>query len=461
MILLLTREHEPAEISAKELRAVLDDTAYRRIEAHPCGLLFEKKLKPNAEPAFTVSKVQDGADFWLRVDCAYFIGIDWVFENAVSIRVVPKVSDVDAPAILERVLGVAESVKELEGLLCVDLNGKPVPEAHDCNRLLLFIAAAFLKIVQRIVRKGLLKTFRTEETTYRYRVKGRLRVSETLRQMRTSDPFARTACSPQRFDADSPANRFLKLVLRRMNSVLSAQTMALGSAERLFAGESARLLRAFGEVGDLSTWHKGAALPSVNPIFSEYVAALKLGRKFLMLEGLGAFEPHPNKEPQRVVPYWIDMAQLFELYVLAALRENALTEDVRYHRTFKVGGQPDFLLTLGGTEAPFTCCVADAKYKSKYAEKELDLDDARQLAGYGRLKSVIDWATERGRGERNHIIPCLIIYPNAAAQSEQIDFSKLEALKHWEDFWKVGLRLPTFPSVGDALETVATDSNIS
>ena len=448
MIHLSTREHETAEIDAWELRRVLDDASYRRIEAHPCGLLFEKRIKPNAEPAFRVRKVQAGAEFSLRVECAYFIGIDWVFENAVSIRVLPKVSKIDVPAMLERVLVFSESIRELDGLLCIELNAKPVPEPQDCNRLLLFIAAAFLKIVRRIVRKGLLKTFRTEETTYRYRVKGKLRVSETLRQMRSTDPFARTACSPQCFDADSPANRYLKLVLRRMYSVLSAQTMALGSAERLFAAESARLLQAFGEVSDLSTWHWGATLPIVNPIFSEYVAALKLGRKFLMLEGFGAFETQQIERTKRIVPYWIDMAQLFELYALAALRENALTELVRYHRTFKVGGQPDFLLKLCGAKAPFACCVADAKYKSKYAEKELDLNDARQLAGYGRLKSVIDWAAERGAGERSHIIPCLIIYPNAAAQNEQIDFSKLEALKHWEAFWKVGIRLPTLPSAG-------------
>ena len=74
------------------------------------------------------------------------------------------------------------------------------------------------------MRKGLLKSFRTEEEIFRYRVKGKLRVSDTLRKMRFGDPFARAVCSPQSFDDDTPANRFLKLVLRRMHLVLAARS---------------------------------------------------------------------------------------------------------------------------------------------------------------------------------------------------------------------------------------------
>ena len=426
-----------------ELRTVLDDAAYLRLEKHPCGPLpeYERRIRTDAEPAFSVHKVAAGDSFAVQVQASYFVGVDWIFPGAVSIRVLPKVERIDLPAMLKRVLGVTDAVKELDGLLCVRQRERPIPDAEDCDRFLLFVAAAFLKITRHIVRKGLLKSFRTEEEIFRYRVKGKLRVSDTLRKMRFGDPFASAVCSPQNFDADTPANRFLKLVLRRMHAVLATRAKALGSVGHTLADEAARLLRAFGGVSDIWTWRSSEAASVVNPIFTEYTAAVQLGRKFLLHEGIGAFEKE-EREPRRILPYWIDMAKLFELYVLADLRGNAVVRDVQYHRLFKPGGEPDFLVDLQGHELPFECCIADAKYKPKYADDELYKDDARQLSGYGRVKKVIDWMSACGLPDRKHIVPCLIIHPDQSSENEHIDFSKLRRLKHWEDFWKIGIQIP-------------------
>lgn len=446
MVIHLTiREHEASRpVGAEELRSVLDDAAYRRIEEHPVGTLFQQRVKDNAEPAFSAVKIATSDGFAVQVQGSYFVGIDWVFPGAVSVQVLPKVWDIDMPAMLKRALGTADSVKELDGLVTVRQSEKPIPEAEECDRFLLFVAAAFLQITRRIVRKGLLKSFRTEDETFRYRIKGKLCVSETLRKMRFGDPFARAVCSPQRFDADTPANRFLKFVLRRISALLSSRAKALGSAGRLLSGEAARLLRSFGEVSDLRTWSRGDAAPVVNPVFSEYVAALKLGRQFHLQEGIGAFQKSES-EPRRIIPYWIDMTQLFELYVLADLHDNRWVRDVIYHRSFKPGGVPDYLVDLQGVGLPFECCVVDAKYKPRYAEQELGLNDARQLSGYGRLKSVISWMTQRGHSDRKYIVPCLVVYADPSSENERVDFTKLTPLTHWEDFWKIGIRLPQLP----------------
>ena len=235
MIRLTTREHgTTSPISATELKTVLDDASYLHLERHPFGPLpeYERRVRTDAEPAFTVYKMAADDGFAIQVRASYFIGVDWVIPGAVSILVLPKVERLDMPAMLKRVLGVADAVKEFDGLLSVRHWEKPIPDAEDCDRFLLFVAAAFLKITQRIVRKGLLKSFRTEEEIFRYRVKGKLRVSDTLRKMRFGDPFARAVCSPQSFDDDTPANRFLKLVLRRMHSVLAARSKALGAVAK-------------------------------------------------------------------------------------------------------------------------------------------------------------------------------------------------------------------------------------
>ena len=99
-------------------------------------------------------------------------------------------------------------------------------------------------------------------------------------------------------------------------------------------------------------------------------------------------------------------------------------------------------MTDTGPEIPFKCCVADAKYKPKYVDDELYKDDARQLSGYGRVTKVIDWMSARGHSNRKHIIPCLIIHPDQSSENKHVDFSKLRPLKHWEDFWKIGIQIP-------------------
>ena len=269
MIRLTTQEHgTTSPISATELKTVLDDASYLHLERHPFGPLpeYERRIRTDAEPAFTVYKMAADDGFAIQVRASYFIGVDWVIPGAVSILVLPKVERLDMPAMLKRVLGVADAVKEFDGLLSVRHWEKPIPDAEDCDRFLLFVAAAFLKITQRIVRKGLLKSFRTEEEIFRYRVKGKLRVSDTLRKMRFGDPFTRAVCSPQSFDDDTPANRFLKLVLRRMHSVLAARSKALGSVGRILADEATRLLRAFGEVSDIRTWRSSETTPDIHGI---------------------------------------------------------------------------------------------------------------------------------------------------------------------------------------------------
>ena len=57
------------------------------------------------------------------------------------------------PAMLKRVLGVADAVKEFDGLLSVRHWEKPIPDAEDCDRFLLFVAAAFLKITSALCAK--------------------------------------------------------------------------------------------------------------------------------------------------------------------------------------------------------------------------------------------------------------------------------------------------------------------
>ena len=58
------------------------------------------------------------------------------------------------------------------------------------------------------------------------------------------------------------------------------------------------------------------------------------------------------------------------------------------------------------------------------------------------IRSWDDWMSARGHSDRKHIIPCLIIHPDQSSENKHVDFSKLRPLKHWEDFWKIGIQIP-------------------
>ncbi len=442
VVCLTLGEQAREVVSCLELKAVLSREQYQALEDLPFKKIAERTIEGKNVPAFCVSKEASTEGFQLRIECAFFAGVDWVIPGGLSIRVLPKLTAkqvVDMPTMLATALSASQDISLFKGLLTILPREKPVPDAQDCERLLLFVAAAYLKVVRRIVRKGLQQSFRTEDAVLRYRIKGKLRVSETLLGMRMGDPFARTVCAPQRFDEDSPVNRFLKAVLKRVLTYLTLQVNPFHASRRVFIEEATWLLRAFRNVSDLQAWTERSVPTAVNPVFKDYVAAVNLGRRFMRFLGLGAFRA---EDLQSIVPYWIDMAQLFELFVHAGLGRNPAVRCIEYHRNLKVGGIPDYLLEVDASKAPFGCCVADAKYKPVYEMSDAILSDARQVSGYSRLKEVIGWMLAHGFPNGRNIVPCLLIYPNQSNGGDGIDFNKLEPLVYWEGFWKLGIRLP-------------------
>ena len=141
------------------------------------------------------------------------------------------------------------------------------------------------------------------------------------------------------------------------------------------------------------------------------------------------------------------MSKLFELYVLAKLRQKFPGEGGIHYQYGARRQYPDFLCVLGkkadGTKFP-RHFVADAKYKPRYAEGNANqVDDDRQLAGYARLKGVLDHFEAKGRRREDRLtmLPCILIYPDQAAK-EDLTSEGLREIEGWEEFYKTGLRLP-------------------
>jgi len=129
------------------------------------------------------------------------------------------------------------------------------------------------------------------------------------------------------------------------------------------------------------------------------------------------------------------MSKLFELFVYKKLKDIFPNKDeVVYHPTFQ-SKELDFLINSPLKEVKM---VVDTKYKPRYYDGSIDLEDYRQLSGYARLKSVYKTLNI----DFNQTIDCMIIYPNQATEcSEEIDLSQKIRLENYVKFYKLGIKL--------------------
>ena len=395
-------------------------------------------------------------EFEVRVDTSFFVGADWIVPGHLALCVVPKMDRkgatgegrVDTLRMLREALADPDSdperLSELAGLFEVHFDRPAVPLRDEAEDLGLFLAALYLACLAKIVKKGLKKHFYPVDEALCRKIKGRILFPATLARRSSPRLADRIECRHQEFGVDTAENRVLKRALRILST--SFLRMEGKGAAKDLAAETLRILRYFETVSDVNVRavEAGRLSKKTNPVYREYVTALKLAEKIIRGESFGS----QRKVAEKTVPaHWIDMSKLFELYVLAKLREKFWGVG-RIHYQYGVRRQyPDFLCALGekadGTKFP-RYFIADAKYKPRYADGNAkQVVDDRQLAGYARLKGVLDHFETRGRSreDRLQMLPCVLIYPDQS-ESEELSSERLREIDGWEEYYKIGLRLP-------------------
>lgn len=370
------------------------------------------------------------------IETSYMIGVDWIVENELPIYVKPKLNtentEIDYLGMLFYALKESENLKHLDNLYSIDFN-KPLIEIGQHQDLLApLLLIEFLQIVKQIVRKGLKKSYYKVTRNLNSRVKGKILINATIKKNHAHQKMLFNLCTFEEFGYNSIENKLLKKAL------LFTQT-ALGNIK----GFDTKYLKhifhyifpAFDNVESTIDIKKVKELKP-NPFFKEYERALKLAKLILKRYSYNISET--TKERFKTPPFWIDMSKLFELYVYRKLREEyPLRGEVIYHKKFH-GLEPDYLLKTNDGEI---IMVIDAKYKPKYKDGSINLNDARQISGYARLKSIYK---EFGIEGSNELIDCLVVYSD---QSEEIKPFKESLLMKKEDakylqFYKTGIKLP-------------------
>ena len=370
------------------------------------------------EVAFTVRRGRDQQALCLSfrrnekgvVACgSYFVGLDWIAKDELAVQVLPKMNDgfeVDYLRMLHEALSDTENFDHLQDLITIRFDQPSILIDQQHDWLSLFLITMFIHLLQKIVRKGLKRSFYLVEENLHNKVKGRISVGRTVKLQQMKGHVTDNVCQYQVYDVDTPENRVLKKALRFCMKQLESYQKALDT--KVVMDRARYCLPYFERVSD-DVSIKAIQSCKCNPVFKDYAQ--------------------------------IDMSKLFELYVFQRLRE-VFTErnEVRYH--LKANYQElDYLLQPHSWAEPY---VIDAKYKPRYKDGSISKEDAREVAGYARLSKIYRLL---GLNEETALpIKCLIVYPDQS-QDEHFGFDNrsepaFERIPEYVRIYRVGIKLP-------------------
>ena len=370
------------------------------------------------EVAFTVRRGRDQQALCLSfrrnekgvVACgSYFVGLDWIAKDELAVQVLPKMNDgfeVDYLRMLHEALSDTENFDHLQDLITIRFDQPSILIDQQHDWLSLFLITMFIHLLQKIVRKGLKRSFYLVEENLHNKVKGRISVGRTVKLQQMKGHVTDNVCQYQVYDVDTPENRVLKKALRFCMKQLESYQKAFDT--KVVMDRARYCLPYFERVSD-DVSIKAIQSCKCNPVFKDYAQ--------------------------------IDMSKLFELYVFQRLRE-VFTErnELRYH--LKANYQElDYLLQPHSWAEPY---VIDAKYKPRYKDGSISKEDAREVAGYARLSKIYRLL---GLNEETALpIKCLIVYPDQS-QDEHFGFDNrsepaFERIPEYVRIYRVGIKLP-------------------
>ena len=379
-------------------------------------------------------EIEQKGDEKFQIKASYFIGIDWITSEQ-AIYIAPKLNHNQGVIEIDYLKMLFSDIQNLDNqylknLFIIKFDEPLIPITQKQDLITPLLLMQFLNIVKNIVRKGLKKSYYKIEENLTSKVKGKIVMSQHIKQNVAKVKPLHHYCNYQQFGYNNLENRLLKKTLIFITRYLNNHK--LPNSEQYFQEIFNFVNPAFLKVSDQIQLND-IKHSKLNPFFKEYDEAIRLAR--IILQRFGYNISNVDKQLIATPPFWIDMSKLFELYVLGLLKKRfPKHNEVQYHfGTY--GNELDFLLNTDTYKM-----VVDAKYKPKYLGSLIH-EDMRQVSGYARLKKVYNTLQITD----NQIISCLIIYPNQTeglGDLDNIDL-KSEKINEYIEMYKLAIKLPT------------------
>lgn len=411
---------------------------------------YEQRVKRKDGQKLCYEIYFDKNDKDFHFQTSYFVGVDWVdIDKDLKIHVQPKLNkeslEVDYIGMLLEALQEPENFKHLDDLVYIDFHKPYIPITQKQDLLSPFLIAQFLQILKRIVRKGLKKSYYTVTENLNARVKGKILVGRNIKENLVKGRQTHTICQYQEFGVNCDENKILKKAYLFSRRVIQEYEKGVDSQPLLQL--ISYIHPAFESVSEEIDIRKVKAFKA-NPLFKEYDQAINLA--LLILKRFSYNITNTEQEQIMTPPFWIDMSKLFELYVYKKLTCIFSSGEVKYHIKAK-HQELDFVLKSHRNEMLF---VVDTKYKPRYHDHNISIEDIRQVSGYARLERVYK---ELSISDYKQNINCLILYSHQDCDEhlelehfdydEKNDVKKIRKEKGYVYFYKLGIKLPEIKTI--------------
>ena len=369
------------------------------------------------------------------LEASYFVGAAWLIKDYLPVIVRPKVHNVDIAEMLIQALSNSSDEEASYFSKCykIAFNEPTIETEEEQSELTPILVIHYISLLDNLVKHGLKRDYVTITENLRGKVKGHLLFNAQLRQNIIPKREDRNVCRYQVYTTDIPVNRLLKRALLfadRMLQVYMHHHQQYGKLRMRIN----KLAAVFEGVSDEIEVSRVKGLAS-NKLFRHYADATRVAKEILRRYdySLSNVSTATHKTP----PFWIDMSRLFEMYVLAMLK-NAYGSEIEFqvkgHNRLQVA---DYVHNGEGL-------VIDAKYEQWYSGGEVDrklVDDIREISGNARDYSIIKKFPHPEEEPE-----CVIIYPEdnglTSFSGPLTETAHRRPISQFRKFYKIPVRLP-------------------
>ena len=228
---------------------------------------------------------------------SYYIGVDWIEINKTAVYVQPKINknspETDYLKMLFTALKQPDAQKDTKNLFEIKFDAPYIAIDQEQDLLTPLLVVHFLQVMKTIVRKGLKKSYYKVENNLNGRVKGKIVISETLKNHLSKNNLTHTVCRYEEFGYNGLENRLLKKTLLFVQRYLPATRI---KDSEIFAQEAFNfILPAFINVDDAIELND-IKHTKINSFYKEYTEAIRLARLILKRFGYNISSVDPKQK---------------------------------------------------------------------------------------------------------------------------------------------------------------------
>lgn len=372
---------------------------------------------------------KDGDLFWT----SYYIGACSIKETSQQLIVLPKVTNIDFLKMFIDATNTEDAADYFAKCYDIEIFETPIQSDELYNLLTPILAVHYITILKKLINKGLLRGYIQVEDNLKSKIRGHISQLKNWRKNILNKREDRIYCIFQEYTNNIPVNRLLKKAFIHVVTMLNglySKSKNLNNNELISIENEIR--ESFSGIDD-NVDIKEIRQQKFTKMNCEYFEAVKIAKMILKHYENNISENNNNQH--YVQPFWIDMARLFELFVLKKLKD-------KYDKNikFQVKGHRVCADYIHIAEK----IVIDAKYKTLYLN-DYDIDDIREVSGNARDKKITGYFIPN-QGGNDENITCLIIYPDNDGITEfgqiLLETNKIKEIDQFNKFYKIGIQLP-------------------